>query len=740
MAPDITELVPLARRALTAAVGLHASAFRVTQQLVWGSFDLALRLWLSQAFFVSGVLKLTHWHTALLLATNVYAVDWMSPVAAAYTGVTIEVAGAALLTVGLFTRPAAAAMLALSLVAQFAYKPFDTQLLSAALLGWFVVVGAGPISFDRAFSGLAESAIPLAGTALRAAAWVRGRAGPVYQLLLRLWLAAALAVAASSATGAPTGADAAMRWLPIASAPAAGLSLTLAASGMLALGLATRYAAVGLVMAASMSAMTGAWHTDDTYWVLGLALLAFVGAGPWSADRWIETRLKQRYPELDGKPAFSLHGLPRVVILGAGFGGLSCAAALRRVPVTVTLIDRTNHHLFQPLLYQVATASLSPADIATPIRSMFREAFNTQVLYATVTGVDAAARVVMLGDLRVPYDYLVVATGATHSYFGRDEWQVHAPGLKRIEDATEIRRRLLIAFEKAEATEDESERRALLTFLVVGGGPTGVELAGAIADLARLGMEKEFRRFDPAATRVILVQSAPRVLPTFPQRLSGLAQASLERLGVEVLTGSRVENIDEEGVRVSGQLLAARTVLWAAGVMASPAAEWLGVAADKAGRIKVDAQLAVPGLENVFAIGDTAASQGWKGQPVPGLAPAAKQGGAYVARMIRARVRARTAPPAFAYRHIGSLATIGRRSAVVECGRIHLWGATAWWLWGMVHVGLLVGVRNRVATMINWFWSYLTFRSAIRLITVDSPTAAAGSGAVESHGESQRRA
>jgi putative oxidoreductase len=740
MAPDITDLVPLARRLLTAAVGLHASAFRVTQQVVWGSFDLALRLWLSQAFFVSGVLKLTHWDTALLLATNVYAVDWMSPVAAAYTGVTIEVAGAALLTVGLFTRPAAAAMLALSLVAQFAYKPFDTQLLSAALLGWFVVVGAGPISFDRAFSGLAESAIPLAGTALRAAAWVRGRAGPVYQLLLRLWLAAALAVAASSATGAPTGADAAMRWLPIASAPAAGLSLTLAASGMLALGLATRYAAVGLVMAASMSAMTGAWHTDDTYWVLGLALLAFVGAGPWSADRWIETRLKQRYPELDGKPAFSLHGLPRVVILGAGFGGLSCAAALRRVPVTVTLIDRTNHHLFQPLLYQVATASLSPADIATPIRSMFREAFNTQVLFATVTGVDAAARVVMLGDQRVPYDYLVVATGATHSYFGKDEWQVHAPGLKRIEDATEIRRRLLIAFEKAEATEDESERRALLTFLVVGGGPTGVELAGAIADLARLGMEKEFRRFDPAATRVILVQSAPRVLPTFPQRLSGLAQASLERLGVEVLTGSRVENIDEEGVRVSGQRVAARTVLWAAGVMASPAAEWLGVAADKAGRIKVDAQLAVPGLENVFAIGDTAASQGWKGQPVPGLAPAAKQGGAYVARMIRARVGARTAPPAFAYRHIGSLATIGRRSAVVECGRVQLWGATAWWLWGMVHVGLLVGVRNRVATVINWFWSYLTFRSAIRLITAGAPTAAAGSGAVESRSQSQRRA
>jgi putative oxidoreductase len=322
-----------------------------------------------------------------------------------------------------------------------------------------------------------------------------------------------------------------------------------------------------------------------------------------------------------------------------------------------------------------------------------------------------------VGDKRVPYDYLVLATGATHSYFGRDDWRPFAPGLKRVEDATEIRRRLLTAFEKAEATGDDAERRALLTFLIVGGGPTGVELAGAIAELARYGMEKEFRRFDPASTRVVLVQSGPRVLPTFPERLSAIARQSLESLGVEVLVGSRVEQIDADGVGVSGTRIAARTVLWAAGVVASPAARWLGAAADSAGRAKVESDLTVTGLHNVYAIGDTAASAAWNGQPVPGLAPAAKQGGTYVARHIRARINGAPPPKPFAYRHLGSLATIGRKAAVVDFGRVKLWGAPAWWLWGLVHVGLLVGARNRVSTMVNWFWSYLTFRSAIRLIT-----------------------
>jgi NADH dehydrogenase/putative oxidoreductase len=416
------------------------------------------------------------------------------------------------------------------------------------------------------------------------------------------------------------------------------------------------------------------------------------------------------------------------VVVGAGFGGLTCAAALRDAPVRVTLIDRHNYHLFQPLLYQVATASLSPGDIAAPVRGLFREHDNTRVQFGEVTGVDSERAEVLIGQRRISYDYLVLATGASHSYFGRDEWGAYAPGLKRIEDATEMRRRMLTAFELAEAEEDEQVRRSLLTFVIVGGGPTGVELAGAIAELARLGMEKEFRRFDPANAKVMLVQAAQRILPTFPEVLSARAKVSLERLGVQVLLGSRVERIDAEGVTVSGQRIPARTVLWAAGVVASPAARWLGVEADSAGRVKVDADLSVPGLNNVFAVGDTALSAAWGGQPVPGLAPAAKQGGAYVARVIRARVEKRASPPPFAYRHLGSLATIGRKAAVADFGWVRVWGAPAWWLWGLV--GFLVGLRNRISVMFDWFWAYLTYRSGTRLIT------GAGEGGIKEAGES----
>jgi NADH dehydrogenase/putative oxidoreductase len=429
--------------------------------------------------------------------------------------------------------------------------------------------------------------------------------------------------------------------------------------------------------------------------------------------------LQRRFPELAGKPAFALKGLPHVVIVGAGVGGVSCALALRRTRVSVTLIDRENYHLFQPLLYQVATAGLSPGDIASPIRGLFRECFNTRVLRATVTGVDTLRQRVLMNGGEMAYDYLVLATGAAHSYYGKDQWQPFAPGLKRIEDATVIRSRLLSAFERAEATDDPEERQALLTFLIVGGGPTGVELAGAIAELARFGMEKDFRRFDPASARVILVQSGPRVLPAFDEKLAATAQRSLRRLGVEVLVGSRVDSIDALGVSVAGKRIAARTVLWAAGVMASPAGKWLDVATDAAGRVKVQSDLSVEGCNNIFAIGDTALSLGWNKQPVPGLAPAAKQGGLYVATLIRSRVRGESAPGEFSYRHRGSLATIGRQAAVADFGRIKLWGAPAWWLWGLVHVGFLVGLRNRAATMINWFWAYLTYAGGIRLITGD---------------------
>ncbi|HWW20332.1 MAG TPA: NAD(P)/FAD-dependent oxidoreductase, partial [Steroidobacteraceae bacterium] len=348
--------------------------------------------------------------------------------------------------------------------------------------------------------------------------------------------------------------------------------------------------------------------------------------------------------------------------------------------------------------------------------------FNTRVLLGTVTGVNTAAQRVQIGEHDIPYDYLVLATGAAHSYFGRDEWQPYAPGLKRIEDATAIRGRLLRAFERAEATEDDEERRALLTFLIVGAGPTGVELAGAIVELARFGMEKEFRRFDPASARVILVQSGPRILPAFHERLSAIARRSLERMGVEVLLDSRVDHIDASGVSIGGKRVAARTVLWAAGVTASPAAKWLQAAADPAGRVKVQADLSIPGHDNIFVIGDTALSVAWNKQPVPGLAPAAKQGGEYVAKLIRARVSGRRPPANFVYRHAGSLATIGRQAAVADFGRIKLWGILAWWLWGVIHIGFLLGVRNRMATMINWFWSYLTFAGGIRLITGEDET------------------
>jgi len=365
----------------------------------------------------------------------------------------------------------------------------------------------------------------------------------------------------------------------------------------------------------------------------------------------------------------------------------------------------------------VATAALSAGDIATPVRQLFRQSPNVRVLLGTVTGVDATAKHVMIDSQAVPYDFLVLATGATHSYFGRDAWAPYAPGLKRIEDAQQIRGRILTAFERAEAAAGLSERAALLTFLIVGGGPTGVELAGAIAELARFGMEKEFRTFDPADARVILVQSAPRLLPAFPDSLARIAQRSLEKLRVEVLLNTRVESIDSMGVMVSGRRVIARTVLWAAGVAASPAAKWLGADADTAGRVIVEPNLQVPGMTDVFAVGDTAACNAWNGKPVPGLAPAAKQAGAHAATIIKARVEGRREALAFRYRHLGSLATIGRKSAVADFGFIRLWGTPAWWLWGLVHVAFLVGVRNRVATMVNWFWAYLTLGGGIRLIT-----------------------
>lgn len=697
----------------------------IVRGIVWPKVELAIRLWLAQLFFVSGVLKLTHWQTALDLARNEYPVSWMSPVAAACTGVSIELLGAVLLAAGFMTRYAAVPMLVLSLVIQLAYLPFDSQLFWAVLFGWFAVHGAGPLSLDRLLRrGLADSALPLVPRIVRAGEWIRGTLTPAYLSLARLYLAVPLVLLGMHHPLLAGDARAAWStWVPVGTLAGVPSLVALGAGVLLLAGLATRVACVALALSVSVGAMMDPRMTDAAYLLMLLALLAVYGGGILSLDALVLRLGIARRGARNERLASEEQRLPRVVIIGAGFGGMSCAVALKDAAVQVTLIDRANHHLFQPLLYQVATAGLSPGDIATPVRTLFRDARRVRVLLGTVTGIDARGRRVRLGDQEIPYDYLVVATGAAHSYFGKDQWAPHAPGLKRIEDATEIRRRILTAFERAEATQDPQERAALLTFLVVGGGPTGVELSGAIAELARYGMDKDFRTFDPAQSRVVLVQSAPRLLPAFPEKLAAIARRSLEQLGVEVMVGSRVEQIDDAGVAVSGQRIAARTVLWAAGVKASPAAQWLGVDADGAGRVKVGDDLTVPGLPEVYVIGDTALSNAWGGQPVPGLAPAAKQGGAYVARHIGARLRGGNPPGAFRYRHFGSLATIGRKAAVADFGAIRLWGAPAWWLWGLLHVGFLVGLRNRLSTMVNWFWAYLTFGAGIRLITGAAPDA-----------------
>jgi NADH:quinone reductase (non-electrogenic) len=410
-------------------------------------------------------------------------------------------------------------------------------------------------------------------------------------------------------------------------------------------------------------------------------------------------------------------GPPRVVIIGAGFAGLTAAKELGKAPVRLTVIDRRNYHLFQPLLYQVATAGLSPAQIATPIRGILRRQRNTTVVLGMVTGIDAEARMVEIGDRRIPYDTLIVATGARHAYFGNDDWERVAPGLKKIDDATYIRRRILLAFEMAENTADPDERRRLLNFVIVGAGPTGVELAGAIAELARRALATDFRNIDPRATRVILVEAGLRVLAAFPEILSAAARRALARLGVEVRLGQRVTQCDDCGVVITGERIEARTILWAAGVAASPAAKWLGAEADRAGRVRVGPDLTLPGHPEIFVLGDTAAASDAAGAPLPGIAPVAKQQGRYAARAIRARLAGRAAPRPFRYRHLGNLATIGRKVAVADFGFVRLSGRLAWLLWGLVHVYFLIGFRNRAAVLLDWLWAYVTFQRGSRLIT-----------------------
>ncbi|WP_290891006.1 NAD(P)/FAD-dependent oxidoreductase [Arenimonas sp.] len=406
--------------------------------------------------------------------------------------------------------------------------------------------------------------------------------------------------------------------------------------------------------------------------------------------------------------------LPHVVVLGGGFGGLWATRALASAPVRITLVDRTNHHLFQPLLYQVATAGLSAPDIAAPLRHILRRQANVTVRLDEARDIDLAARRVRLAGGELAYDYLLVATGATHAYFGRDDWAPHAPGLKTLEDALAIRARVLSAFEAAEREDDATRREAWLNFVVIGGGPTGVELAGTLAEIARHTLPREFRRADVRRARVHLVEAGPRVLASMPESLSEATRRQLSALGVEVHTGAPVTAIDAAGVDVGGTRIAARTVLWAAGVAASPLGRQLGLDTDRAGRVPVAADLSLPAHPEVFVVGDLA-SVASGGRPVPGVAPAAKQMGAHAAAVIRDRLRGAPGQP-FRYRDYGNLATIGRMAAVVHFGRLKLSGLLAWWFWLVAHLFFLIGFRNRIIVLVNWAWSYWTYQRHARII------------------------
>lgn len=414
----------------------------------------------------------------------------------------------------------------------------------------------------------------------------------------------------------------------------------------------------------------------------------------------------------------------RVVIVGGGFGGLAAATGLAGAPVDITIVDQRNHHIFQPLLYQAATASLAPSEVAWPIRAIMRGHQHTTTLLATVTGVNVAERQVLLdGRDHLQYDTLVLATGARHAYFGHDSWEQFAPGLKTIEDATTIRRRILLAFELAEREIDPKQQSALLTFVIVGAGPTGVELAGTIAELARDALPGDFRNINAQMTRVVLIEAGPRVLGGFPEDLSGYAQRSLEGIGVTVELGQAVTECTADGVVYGDRRLESKTIIWAAGVQASPAASWVGAPADRAGRLLVLQDLTVPGHPEIFAVGDTVALTSRDGKPVPGIAPAAKQAGRHVAKTIIDRLRGNTTPRPFYYRHAGSLAQIGKRRAVIDFGWCKLRGAIAWWLWGIAHIYFLIGVRSRLIVAVNWLWIYTLNQRSARLITHETASA-----------------
>ena len=686
----------------------------------WPISDLVIRFFIGMWFLRSGLVKAADWDTALYLAANEYPVDWMSPANAALLGVSIELIGPILLIAGFFTRPAAVAMAALTLVSQAVYIPTTSNVLVIAMLAWYALAGPAALSIDRVLSGgLKASALPLAAPAIRAAEWSREYLAPILMALIRIWLGVALLVYAG-VVEPPVDVQ---TWLPTTIFAGMPAWLAIGVSLFFFTGFGAVIVSYALFFLIAAYMVAGAHPNVTLFPFLFLAMYEARGAGVFSVDRailaWMETNIL-----FDRDYADIPDSWPHVVVVGAGFGGLAAVGRLKRLPVRITLIDKRNYHLFQPLLYQIATATLNPADIATPIRSLFKADGNVRVLKGEVTAIDSAGKTLALaGGQEIAFDKLVLATGATHSYFGKDEWGAYAPGLKTVEDGVAVRGTILNAFEQAEASDDPERIKRLLTFVIVGAGPTGVELAGAIAELAKLNVEREFRTVDPASARVILVQSGPRILPAFPEELSVKAQDSLEQLGVEIRTGWRVTQIGATRVCIGeDHFIDTETVLWAAGVAASPAAKWLGAKADRAGRVEVNGVMRVvgedgEGIEHIFAIGDTASSNAWDGKPVPGLAPAAKQAGAYVSDVVEAELLDRPCPGPFVYKHQGSLATIGRKSAVADFGAFKLSGALAWWLWGLVHIGFLTGARNRVTVVINWGWNFFAQHSGIRLIT-----------------------
>ena len=688
-------------------------------EVFWPFTDIIVRFFVALPFLRSGIVKVADWETAVFLAANEYPVSWMAPETAAATGLAIELIGPLLLLAGFFTRPAALAMAVLTIAAQAVYVPTTTNLMLIAMLLWYVAQGPASFSLDRLLApGLKQSALPFARQSVKFGEFLRQRVTPLVMAIIRVWFALALFAYSDLFEPSITLAT----WLPTTVFTGMPNWLAITFGILMLVGFAASVVSYALGILIGIFMIVGV-HPDVTlYPILLLAIYESRGAGLMSVDsliaRWMEKNIL-----FDRDYADIPDHWPHIVVVGAGFGGLAAANRLKRLPVRITVIDKRNYHLFQPLLYQIATATLNPADIATPIRSLFKSDGNVRVIKGEVSAIDTETKTVSfggadLGDQSVVYDKLVIATGATHSYFGKDEWGAFAPGLKTVENGVAVRASILEAFEQAEAINDEERIKRLLTFVIVGAGPTGVELAGAIAELSKFSVDREFRTVDPSEAKVILVQSGDRILPAFPSELSEKAAQSLDQLGVEIRTGGRVTKIARDHVMIGDETrIETETVLWAAGVAASPAAKWLKAESDRSGRVIVDDHLRVASHQDVFVIGDTAGSNAWDGNPVPGLAPAAKQAGVYVGALVEAELLGKPELAPFAYNHQGSLATIGRKSAVADFGRFKLSGAIAWWLWGVVHVGFLTGARNRATVIINWIWSFFANHSGIRLIT-----------------------